>query len=120
MVGGGPGSFIGPLHSMGAELDRRIQLVAGAFGSDAGRSRIAGWDRPRRGSHLQRLADDADGRASQAVRCRTGGPNQLHLSVALAAIEAGLHVACDKPATVTLAEALQRQTALGAATASMR
>ena len=42
MVGGGPGSFIGPVHRMAAELDGRIRLVAGAFSSDAQRSRSAG------------------------------------------------------------------------------
>ena len=31
MVGGGAGSFIGPVHRMGAELDGTIELVAGAF-----------------------------------------------------------------------------------------
>ncbi len=31
MVGGGPGAFIGPVHKMAAELDGKIELVAGAF-----------------------------------------------------------------------------------------
>ena len=31
MVGGGPGAFIGPVHRMAAELDGKIELVAGAF-----------------------------------------------------------------------------------------
>ena len=35
MVGGGPGSFIGPVHRMAAELDGAIELVAGAFSRDA-------------------------------------------------------------------------------------
>lgn len=34
MVGGGPGSFIGPVHRMAAELDGRIRLVAGVFSRD--------------------------------------------------------------------------------------
>ena len=42
MVGGGPGAFIGPVHRMAAELDRKIELVAGAFSRDADRSRQAG------------------------------------------------------------------------------
>ncbi len=36
MVGGGAGSFIGPVHRMAAELDGAIELVAGAFSQDAG------------------------------------------------------------------------------------
>ena len=42
MIGGGPGAFIGPVHRIAAELDREIELVAGVFSSDAGRSRAAG------------------------------------------------------------------------------
>src|SRR5579863_7584753 len=42
MVGGGPGAFIGPVHRMAAELDSRIELVAGAFSQSAERSRVAG------------------------------------------------------------------------------
>ena len=42
MVGGGPGAFIGPVHRMAAELDGKIELVAGAFSQSAERSREAG------------------------------------------------------------------------------
>ena len=42
MVGGGPGAFIGPVHRIAAELDGRIELVAGAFSQSAERSRAAG------------------------------------------------------------------------------
>lgn len=42
MVGGGLGSFIGGVHRLAAEMDREIELVAGAFSSDPGRCRIAG------------------------------------------------------------------------------
>jgi hypothetical protein len=38
MVGGGPGSFIGPVHRMAAELDGRIRLVAGVFSRDPERT----------------------------------------------------------------------------------
>jgi hypothetical protein len=42
MVGGGPGAFIGPVHRMAAELDGRMELVAGAFSQSAERSKEAG------------------------------------------------------------------------------
>ena len=42
MIGGGPGSFIGAVHRLAAEMDREIELVAGAFSSDAARSAEAG------------------------------------------------------------------------------
>jgi hypothetical protein len=60
MIGGGEGAFIGGVHRMAARLDDRWTLVAGAFSSDAGRSRAFGralgldddrcysdWRRPR-------------------------------------------------------------------------
>ncbi|PYP75055.1 MAG: oxidoreductase, partial [Gemmatimonadetes bacterium] len=39
MVGGGPGAFIGAVHRKAAALDGEIELVAGAFSSDAMKSR---------------------------------------------------------------------------------
>ena len=42
MIGGGPGSFIGPVHRIAAELDREIELVAGVFSSNAERSSEGG------------------------------------------------------------------------------
>ena len=42
MVGGGEGSFIGPVHRIAAELDGEIELVCGAFSSDAEVSRRSG------------------------------------------------------------------------------
>jgi NAD(P)-dependent dehydrogenase (short-subunit alcohol dehydrogenase family) len=38
IVGGGPGSFIGPVHRMAAQLDGEVELVAGAFSQDAAKS----------------------------------------------------------------------------------
>ena len=109
MVGGGPGAFIGPVHRMAAELDGRIRLVAGAFSRDDGRNAEAGraWG----------VADDrvyADySQMLSAERSRDDGaelvavvtPNHLHYEVSAAALHAGLHVMCDKPATLELAEA---------------
>ncbi|TWB45928.1 Gfo/Idh/MocA family protein [Nitrospirillum pindoramense] len=109
MVGGGPGSFIGPVHRMAAELDGRIRLVAGAFSRDAAKSAAAargyGIDPARAyGDYRQMLAAEAarpDG--AQFVAIVT--PNHLHFPVAKAALEAGFPVLSDKPATATLEEA---------------
>ena len=62
MVGGGPGAFIGPVHRIAAELDGKIELVAGAFSQSAERSKIGGrgvQDRSRSG--LCGLQVDAGG-----------------------------------------------------------
>ena len=42
MLGGGPGSFIGPVHRIAANLDGLIELVCGCFSSDPEKSRKTG------------------------------------------------------------------------------
>ena len=42
MVGGGREGTIGVVHQTAAQLDGKIELVAGAFSSDGERSRQAG------------------------------------------------------------------------------
>ena len=44
MVGGGRGAFIGQVHRMAANLDGKIELVAGAFSSDPEKSKLSGED----------------------------------------------------------------------------
>ncbi|RYD47186.1 MAG: gfo/Idh/MocA family oxidoreductase, partial [Verrucomicrobiaceae bacterium] len=44
MVGGGRGAFIGGVHRMAANLDGKIELVAGCFSSDAEKSRLSSED----------------------------------------------------------------------------
>ncbi len=110
MVGGGAGSFIGPVHRMAAELDGRIRLVAGAFSSDAGRARDAGVHyglAPDRAyASYAALFDGERRRADPIDFVAIVTPNHLHLPVAQAALEQGFHVLSDKPATANLAEAL--------------
>lgn len=110
MVGGGPGSFIGPVHRMAAELDGRIRLVAGAFSSDPQRSRAAGaacgLDPDRAYPNIGALIAGEKARDDGADFISIVTPNHLHLPVARATLEAGFHVMSDKPATGTLNEAL--------------
>jgi predicted dehydrogenase len=111
MVGGGPGSFIGPVHRMAAELDGRFRLVAGVFSSDAARNKEAArqW-----GIGSERTYADADALFA-AERARPDGarmvivttPNNLHKAVSCAALRSGIHVMSEKPATLDLAEALE-------------
>ncbi|MEN9402884.1 MAG: hypothetical protein RL091_1587, partial [Verrucomicrobiota bacterium] len=44
MIGGGRGAFIGAVHRIAARMDGEAELVAGAFSSDAARSRASGAD----------------------------------------------------------------------------
>ncbi|GED21586.1 Gfo/Idh/MocA family protein [Halomonas halmophila] len=109
MVGGGQGAFIGGVHRIAARIDDHFELVAGAFASDAERSRAAA-------AELQVAEERAypDYRAmAEAESQRPDGidvvaivtPNHLHFDVAKAFLEAGIHVICDKPMTTTLEDA---------------
>ena len=106
MVGGGPGAFIGPVHRMAAELDGTIRVVAGAFSHDAAKSAAAGaaWGVRAYPDVAAMLAGEA-GREDGAELAAIVTPNHLHLPAARAALEAGLHVMSDKPATRDLSEA---------------
>jgi predicted dehydrogenase len=106
MVGGGPGSFIGPVHRMAAELDGRIRLVAGAFSQDAAKSEAAGaaWGARAYEDFRELLRGEAR-REDGAELVAVVTPNHLHFEVSAAALQAGLHVMSDKPATLNLAEA---------------
>ena len=116
MVGGGPGAFIGPVHRIAAELDGKIELVAGAFSQSAERSREAGVK-----FHVDPARAYADyALMIEAERKRPDGidfvaivtPNHLHLPIALAALDAGIPVMSDKPATATYEEVLKLEVAV--------
>jgi predicted dehydrogenase len=116
MVGGGPGAFIGPVHKIAAEMDGRIELVAGAFSQTAERSRAAGESfgiDPGRayGSYREMLrAERARPDPMDFVVVAT--PNHLHLPVSVEALQAGFAVMSDKPATASYDEALVLQAAV--------
>jgi predicted dehydrogenase len=106
MVGGGPGSFIGPVHRMAAELDGKLALVAGAFSRDAAKSKVAGeaWG-ARSYMDWREMLDAETARPDGARLVVIVTPNDTHFEIAEAALAAGFHVMSDKPATRDLAEA---------------
>lgn len=109
MIGGGPGAFIGPVHRIAAELDREIELVAGVFSSDAGRSKEAGEayriDPARAYGSLDAMFAAEKARDDGIDFVSIVSPNHHHLPAARAALAAGVPVMTDKPLTSTLAEA---------------
>jgi predicted dehydrogenase len=113
MVGGGEGAFIGAIHRMAANLDGEIELVCGAFSSDAECSRRSGamlhLSAERSYSDYQTMFEREAAlpldQRMQFVAIVT--PNHLHFPVAEAALAAGFHVLSDKPATFNLDEALR-------------
>ncbi|KJY70659.1 oxidoreductase [Vibrio coralliilyticus] len=114
MVGGGRGSQIGYSHRNAAQRDGLFKLVAGAFDLDAERCRDfgtnLGLDSDRCYSSYKEMfaveAQREDG--IQAVSIAT--PNSTHYEICKAALEANLHVVCEKPITFTVAEAEELKT----------
>lgn len=109
MVGGGPGAFIGAVHRMAAELDGGMELVAGAFSSSAEKSAQAGeelfLDPSRVYPSWQAMLEAESARTEDRIDfVSIVTPNFLHHPVAKAALEAGFHVVCDKPMTMTVEE----------------
>lgn len=111
MVGGGRGAFIGSVHRMAANLDGKIQLVAGCFSSDPEKSKLSGEDfflDPSRvyPSYEEMVKGEAalpPGERIDFVSIVTR--NDLHFPVAKAFLEAGIHIVCEKPLAFSLAEA---------------
>jgi predicted dehydrogenase len=111
IVGGGQGSFIGRVHVTAAVLDNRAALVAGALSSDPARAKASAADYdidPARayGSYQEMFDRERALPADKRIDfVSIATPNHMHFPVAKAAVEAGLHVVCDKPLTLTLKEA---------------
>src|SRR5579863_3574251 len=116
MVGGGPGAFIGPVHRIAAELDGKIELVAGAFSQSAEKSRSAGEaykiDPSRAYADYKSMLDTERKRPDAIDFVAIVTPNHLHLPVALASLAAGFPVMSDKPATATYAEVVELEKAV--------
>ncbi len=109
VIGGGPGSFIGAMHRQAARLDDQYELVAAALSSDAGKSLAAGR---ALGLAAERCYASGDALiAAEAVRLDGADvvsimtPNDSHFHYAMAALERGFDVICDKPMANTLQEA---------------
>ncbi|WDE08159.1 Gfo/Idh/MocA family oxidoreductase [Thalassomonas viridans] len=113
MVGGGQGAFIGAIHRIAAQMDNEIELVCGAFSSDPERSLESGkalYLDPARcyGSYQEMFHREKELPADKRMDMVTiVTPNHLHFPVARLALESGFHVMSDKPATLTLKEALE-------------
>lgn len=111
MVGGGQGAFIGRVHRIAAALDGQVDLVAGVFSRDWDNTRTTGRELYLDPSRVYRTA--ADMAAAEAARPATDRvdfvcivtPNDAHFEAAKTFLEAGFHVVCDKPLTVTLEQA---------------
>jgi len=116
MVGGGQGAFIGAVHRLAARMDDQYEFVAGALSSNAERSQASGREL---GLAADRIYSDYREMAKAEARRKDGieavaivTPNNIHVPAAKAFIEAGIHVICDKPLSISLKEAKSLETLL--------
>lgn len=109
MVGGGGTSQIGYIHRSAATRDNNFTLLAGAFDINAERGRAFGTslgidaDRCYADYETMFAAEAARPDGIEAVSIAT--PNNTHFTICRAALNAGLHVVCEKPLCFTAAEA---------------
>ena len=107
MVGGGPGAFIGEVHRRAMRMDGLATLVAGAFSSDpeASRAHARQLGVERAYGSYEQMAEAEAAREDGIEVVSIVTPNWLHAPVALAFIERGIDVICDKPMTTTMEDA---------------
>ena len=112
MVGGGPGAFIGGVHRAAARLDGKIDLVCGAFSTkpENNKAMAAELFLPEEKCYnsykemFEKESQLPEGERMDFVAVTT--PNSTHFPIAMAALEHGFHVVCEKPMTFTLDEAI--------------
>ena len=113
LLGGGPGSFIGPVHRIAANLDGLIELVCGCFSSNREKSEATGRGLCLPPERIYASYEEMIERESALPESERMDflsivtPNHLHFAPAAMAMRHGFHVALDKPMTFSLEEALQ-------------
>lgn len=113
MVGGGPGSMIGDVHRKTAEILGKAKLVCGAFSTDEAKNhnkgKELGLDEDRVYNNIDEMiaAESVLALGEKMDFLAIATPNHLHVEAARKALEAGVHVICDKPLGISLEEALE-------------
>lgn len=118
MVGGGQGAFIGDVHRRAARLNGDIELVAGVFGTNVESSKECGkqlfLDPGRVYPNYQEMVAGeqkrAEGDKIDFVAVVT--PNRTHYQISKAFLEGGFHVLCEKPISMSSAQALDLKATL--------
>jgi len=109
MIGGGPGAFIGEVHRKAARMDGRIDLVAGAFDINPRKSKQMGRELcidPKRAYRTYEEMIEKELKRDDPVDfVSITTPNNWHFPIAKDFLEAGFHIMCEKPMTMTLKEA---------------
>ena len=112
--GGGPGNFFGGVHKRAISLDGSRELVAGALRSDPDAAMVAADDYGIEGFPDYRAMIDACVNGALELDYVTiVTPNHAHFAPAKAFLEAGIPVLCEKPITMTVAEAEELEQIVG-------
>ena len=108
MIGGGEGSQIGPAHRLGALADGHFKMAAGALDhrADVGRAyaQRLGVAADRAYGDWREMLEGEKNRADRVDLVTVATPNATHFEITKAFLEAGFHVLCEKPMTVTVEE----------------
>ena len=108
LIGGGKGSQIGPAHRLGARLDAEFDFVAGALDHDpqAGRAfaQELGVAPDRAYGDWREMLEGEKDRPDRCDLVTVATPNATHFEITRAFLQAGFHVLCEKPMTMTVEE----------------
>lgn len=111
MIGGGIGAFIGDTHRRASRICNDFELVCGVFDADYQKSkdfaRAEGIDDNRCYETVEAMIREEKDRPAgdRMEACSIVTPNYLHFPFAKMLLENGIHVMCEKPMTMTVAEA---------------
>jgi len=109
MVGGGDGAFIGEVHRKAIGLDGKARIVSGCFSSDPENTLKTGLglglSRQRLYKSYEEMAREEGQRDDKIDFVVIVTPNYTHYPVARVFLENNINVVCDKPFTVTSAQA---------------
>ncbi len=109
MVGGGNDAFIGGVHRIAARIDGHYSLVAGALSSTPEKAKASGealgLDPDRSYGSFEEMADKESQREDGIEAVSIVTPNHVHAPAAIAFLQKGIHVICDKPLTATMEDA---------------
>ncbi|MGD1887347.1 MAG: Gfo/Idh/MocA family protein [Cohaesibacteraceae bacterium] len=108
MIGGGEGSQIGPAHRLGALADGLFSFDAGALDHDPARGKDyaqrLGIAADRAYGNWQEMLEGEKARPDRIDLVTVATPNATHYEITKAFLDAGFHVLCEKPMTMTVEE----------------
>lgn len=111
MIGGGIGAFIGDAHRRASRICNDFEFTGGVFDSDWGKSKEFA---AKEGIPADRCYESVELMIKGELARRAGDrievvsivtPNYLHFPFARLLLSNGFHVMCEKPMTMTVAEA---------------